>query len=186
MIRKFTWPIAATIGAMLLPLSVAYAGVVDYAATSLGGNNWRYDYTVNNTTPSIGFDELTVYFDISKYELIWTPTAPAGWDPILVQPDAGIPADGFYDVLSFDGFVNSGASISGFSVSFAYLSTGTPGAQPFELLDSSAFSVVYSGITQPLGSLPPVPEPSSLFLMMLGLSVAFAIHQLRTCPSRRR
>jgi hypothetical protein len=51
---------AMIVGGAHLPLSVAWAGVVvDYTAKSLGGNLWRYDYTIDNPTPSLGFDEVT-------------------------------------------------------------------------------------------------------------------------------
>lgn len=171
---------ALYIGAVLAPLSMAHAGVVDFTTTSLGGNLWRYDYTINNETPSIGFDELTVYFDVNDYELLSSPVAPDGWDPLIIQPDPGIPADGFYDVLKLDGLLGQGVSVSGFSVSFAYLVDGTPGAQSFDLLDSSDFSVVYAGTTTVLSA---VPEPASLALMLAGLVGIYGTRRVLNPPS---
>ena len=158
-IQRLVKRIGLGIGAMLLSLSTAHAGVVDYLATSLGGSLWRYDYTINNTTPSIGFDELTVYFDVATFRLLSNAIAPIDWDPLVVQPDAGLPTNGFFDALNLDGLLGDGASVSGFSVSFEYLGAGRPGAQAFDLLDSSNFIVVNSGTTERRDGSPAIPEP---------------------------
>jgi hypothetical protein len=169
---RFLSRAALILGAAIVSLSTAHASVVDYGVTSLGGNLWRYDYTVNNPSPSLGFDEVTIYFDPTKYSLLGTPVAPAGWDPIVVQPDAGIPSDGFFDVLNLSGSLAAGDSFSGFSVSFTYLLTDTPSAQSFDLINSSDFSVVNSGsTTNPMGSTQ-IPEPASLALVLLGIGCA--------------
>lgn len=151
------------LGTLLLPLSAVHAGTISYVATPLGANLWRYDYTVTNAIPSIAFDELTVYFDVGRFEMLAEPTAPAGWDPIVVQPDPGIPSSGFYDALNLGAPLGAGATVSGFSVSFAYLGVGSPGAQSFDLLDSATFSVVHSGTTAP------IPEPASFAMILMGL-----------------
>ena len=174
MISRFLEQAVFAIGSTLMPLSMAHAVVVDYVATSLGGNAWRYDYTVTNTTPSIGFDELTVYFDVGKYGQLSAAIAPTGWDPIAVQPDPGIPASGFYDVLSLSGHIGDDATVSGLSVTFAYLAAGSPGAQPFELLDAAGFAVVYAGMTTPASA---VPEPERWLAMLFG--VTFILASLR-------
>ena len=75
------------LGALLTTLSSAQAGIVDFTATALGGGIWLYDYTVNNNSPSLGFDELTIYFDPSTFSSLGTVSTAAGWDLILVQPD---------------------------------------------------------------------------------------------------
>lgn len=165
--------VVLTLGAMLVPLSMAHAGLVDYATTPLGGNLWRYDYTINNTTPSTAFDELTVFFDVNSYELLSAPTAPAGWDPIVVQPDTGIPASGFFDVLSLGGFLADGQVLTGFSLTFAYLGPGTPGEQRFDLLNSADFSVTLSGTTTQPGAVP-IPEPGTALLVLSGLATVLS------------
>lgn len=167
MIRETFRRAALAVCLTLLQCPTVYAGIVDYVATPLGGNTWRYDYTITNETPSIGFDELTVYFGVNQFELLNTAAAPAGWDPLAVQPDTRIPADGFYDALSLGGLLAEGASVSGFSVSFVYLIAGSPGAQSFDMLNSADFSVVRSGTTTDASA--PVPEPATLALMLLGL-----------------
>ena len=174
MIRGLFSRAALTLGALLVSISAAHAGVVDYTATPLGGNLWRYDYTINNTTPSTGFDGLTVYFDVNAYELLTDLVAPVNWDPIAVQPDGGIPSDGFYDALNLGALLGDGASLSGFSVSFTYLRAGAPGAQRFDLYDSKNFSVLLSGTTSQPDDPRRVPEPASLALLLLGLGAAFS------------
>ena len=64
------------LGAALLSLPAAHAGIVYSAVTSLGGSSWRYDYTINNPTRSMGFDEITVYFDSTKFTNLSGGTAP--------------------------------------------------------------------------------------------------------------
>jgi hypothetical protein len=155
------------LGAALVPFSSAPAGVIDYVATALGGNLWRYDYTVKNPTHSLGFDELTVYFDVGQYELLSAPAAPAGWAAIVVQPDAGISSDGFHNALNLGAPIADGASLTAFSLEFAYLGVGTPGARRYDLLDSVSFSVVGSGVTTELPAA--VPEPSTTMPALLGL-----------------
>ena len=154
--------------ATIVSVSAAHAGIVQYTATPLGGSNWRYDYTIINTTPSAGFDELTIYFDPSRYGALASGTAPSGWDPLIVQPDTGIPADGFFDVLNLAGLLADGETVSGFSVVFSYLVAGTPGAQSFDLYESSNFTLVGSGRTAPTQATH-VPEPQTLALMLAAL-----------------
>ena len=176
MIPRFLEQAVLAFGSTLLPLSMAHAGVVDYVATSLGGNAWRYDYTITNTTPPIGFDELTVYFDVGKNGQLNAAIAPTGWDPIVVQPDPGIPASGFYDVLSLIGRIGDAATVSGLSVTFTYLAAGSPGAQPFELLDATGFTVVYAGMTTSASA---VPEPERWVAMLFGVTFILASQRRR-------
>lgn len=159
----------SVVGALLLPFSAANAGVVDYTVTNISGNQWRYDYTINNPTPALAFDEVTIYFAEGVYELLTDATAPAGWDALAIDPDSGIPADGFYDVLNLAGLLGDGETVTGFSVSFNFLGAGTPGAQSFDLILSQDFSITYSGRTAAFGTPGQVPEPTSLGLALIAL-----------------
>lgn len=183
MTQRLLQSLAMSIGALALIVSTAHAATVAYEVTFLGGNQWRYDYTVNNSMPSLRFDELTVYFDVNRYSTLASPLAPPGWDPIVIQPDIHIPANGFYDALNLSGINTTGASISEFFVSFDYIFAGTPSSQTYELVDSSTFSIVGSGMTieAPVVPNPPstVPEPSSLLLMLLGLASVCAASGFR-------
>ena len=167
------------LGAALFPFSMAQATVVEFDATSLGGNLWQYSYTITNTSPSLSFNELTVYFDYGRYSSLSLLAAPVGWDPIVIQPDTGIPADGYYDVLNLSGPLAPGESISGFSVSFSYLATGVPGAQPFDLIDASTFALVYAGTTS-AATVAAVPEPETYAMMLLGLGILGVTARRRT------
>ncbi len=163
------------VGALMLPFSAANAGVIDYTATSLGGNLWRYDYAINNPTPSLGFDEVTIYFDVVNFGALSAQVAPAGWDAIVIQPDTVVASDGFYDVLNLGGLLGAGASFSGFSVTAEWLGAGSPGAQAYDLIDSVNFSVVGSGRTTEVVS--QVPEPTSLSLVLLALGAATTLRR---------
>lgn len=149
---------------------MAAAAGVQYSLTSLGSNAWRYDYTLNNTGPTLSFDEITIYFDLPNVLSIDSFVAPTGWDPIVVQPDTGLPASGFVDALHTAGNVPAG-TFSGFSAEFHYAPGLTPAAQMFELLLSSTFEVLVRDQTTKVAIITPVPEPETYALMLSGLGV---------------
>jgi hypothetical protein len=147
--------------------STANAAMVEYSLTALGGDVWRYDYTVSNIGPAENFDEFTVYFDTPGVTGITAIATPAGWSSLVVQPDPLLPDAGFFDALNLSGAVPAASVIPGFSVSFSYLAGLTPGAQRFDLVISEPFETVYSGITSTTPS--PVPLPASAALLLMGL-----------------
>lgn len=149
---------------------MAEAAGSQYSLTSLGNNAWRYDYTLNNTGPTLSFDEFTIYFDLPNVLSIDSFVAPTGWDPIFIQPDTGLPASGFVDAVRTAGNVPAG-SFSGFSAEFHYAPGLTPAAQMFELLLSSTFEVIVSDRTTKVAIITPVPEPETYALMLSGLGV---------------
>ena len=165
------WLKTAALSAVILGAGVVRAQSIEYSATSLGGDRWRYDYTVDNSHPGPSFDEVTVYFDRALDTLLALTVSPAGWDPLVIQPDLAIPADGYLDVIDLGGPVGSGASVGGFSTTFTYLAAGSPGPQRFELYDSSSFTLLGSGLTSAIGSVSAVPEQETVVLMLGGLGV---------------
>jgi len=130
----------------LLATSWAGAVTVTFTATPLGGSNWRYDYRVDNDTLAGPIEEFTIYFPPNLYSNLAGGATP-GWDILVIQPDAQIPDDGFYDALTLGAGIAPGANASGFSVTFSYLGAGAPGSQPFEVVDPVTFAPLFSGST---------------------------------------
>ncbi len=146
----------------LLSVQPARASIIDYAITDLGGGNWEYLYTVRNDTLGVDIEEFTIYFDYTLYDLLSVGSTPAGWDPLVIPPENDpFGLDGFYDALALFPLpgIAPGGSQGGFSVTFAYLGLGTPGSQPFEIVDPSTFELLDFGQT----SLVPVPAAVWLF-----------------------
>jgi hypothetical protein len=122
------------------------AASIAYTATPLGGATWRYDYVVGNDAASGDIEEFTIYFAPGAYSNL-VSAATAGWDILVIQPDAQIPADGFYDGLSVGPAIAPGTSSAGFSVTFTFLGSGIPGPQPFEIVDPLTFVPLFAGST---------------------------------------
>ena len=148
----------------------AIADTITFTVDNIGGNTWQYNYTVANTGSTGGdIEEFTIWFDLGLYENLSGPGSPADWDPLLIQPDPGLPDDGFADWLAFGPGIAEGDSLGGFSVMFDFLGTGTPGDQFFDIIDPFTFNVLFSGITELGDVVVPVPEPTSTSLIALGL-----------------
>ena len=160
---------------LLCAMSAAHATSIGYTATSLGGTQWRYDYTVSNTTLAVPIAEFTLFFSVGQHAMLHDISTAPGWDVLLVQPDPAIPASGYLDALALAGGIHPGATATGFSVTFDYLGAGSPGAQPFSILDPVSFIELDTGITQAAA----VALPSTPWLLLAGvLSMA--------CLGRRR
>jgi len=133
---------------------------VDLPDIVVGEDLWQYTYTVNDyvfNTDNI----FSIYFDHQLYSDLQNPvpSVNADWNLETFQPINSLSVAGVYDALS----LANGASLADpFTVSFNWLGNGTPGAQAFDLYDNN-FNTVASGFTSP------VPEPSSILLMLSGL-----------------
>ena len=160
----------------------ARATTITYNATNIGGNTWEYDYTVFNDSLGFDIEQFTIYFSPDLYESLIVGDAPAGWDPLEVQPQNDPFDDGFYDALalSLDVAIAPGESLGGFFVSFIYLGLGAPGSQFFEIIgiDFDTFDLIAldSGETIP-ASVVPVPASVWLFGAALVGLVGFARRQ---------
>ncbi|MEM7281498.1 MAG: PEP-CTERM sorting domain-containing protein [Pseudomonadota bacterium] len=170
---------ACSLMSMALP---SQANPIFYEVSNLGGDTWRYDYTVRNDT-SDPIDQFAVRFNLGFYSNLFLISSP--WDVIIQEPDDGLPDDGLFDAadIIFTG-LNPGGILGGFAVGFDFCAsgnptacgTGTPGSQPFTANIFSSFgNPISSGNTQ-LG--PPddpdpmdVPEPGTLALLGLGLAL---------------
>ena len=139
-----------------------YAAQIQYSLTNINNNVWQYDYTVNNTTLASDIEQFSIVFDIDQYTNLSTSLTPAGWDALVLQPDADIPDDGIYDALALGSGIGLGEILGGFTVEFEYLGAGIPGAQAFTIVDRNTFATLESGTTV-------VPLPGALWLFMSGL-----------------
>ncbi|MGK5045807.1 hypothetical protein ACQ4WP_07900 [Janthinobacterium sp. GB4P2] len=155
----------ALLALLLCAMSAAHSSSIGYTATSLGGTQWRYDYTVSNTTLAIPIEEFTLFFSVGQYANLHNVSTAPGWDVLLVQPDVAIPASGYLDALALAGGIVPGATATGFSVTFDYLGAGSPGAQLFSILDPVSFIELETGITQPAA----VALPSTPWLLLAGV-----------------
>jgi len=161
---------------------VGHATSISYDVSSLGGTGWEYTYTVANDTLGADIEEFTIWFDLALYGNLVATATPADWDPLVIQPDPGLPDDGFYDALALVAGIAPGDSLGGFSVSFDYLGSGTPGAQLFEVIDPATFDLLDDGTTVRAaagpGPSPAIPEPATGLLLGMGLAGLLVGRQL--------
>jgi hypothetical protein len=166
---------------LLLLANPAKAIIIDYDLTSLGGNSYRYDYTVTNDDllgAGVAIDWFAILFDPVFYDenslAIVTQDPPASdWDELILASGVSVPAA--YDVFALAGGIAVGASVSGFAVQFNWLGAGLPGVQDVEVYrfeDDDSISLLETGTTRPVSLT--VPEPGTLALLFLGAVVASA------------
>jgi hypothetical protein len=153
------------------------AATVTYDTALISGNTWKNTYSITNDTLGADIEEITIFFTVGLYENLIASTTPAGWDPLVIDPDPFIPDDGFYDAcaappgdfcFTLSGII-PGATLSGFSVIFDYLGAGTPGSQSFDIVNPNTFAVLESGATTSSTSPSTVPIPPAFWLFVSGL-----------------
>lgn len=138
----------------------AFATTVQFDVQNVAGSRWQVDYSISNDTLSQPIEQLTIFFPVDFASNLAITSGVSGWDALVVQPDPQLPDEGFLDVLATAGGLLVGASVSGFSVQFDYLVTGTPGSQRFEVVDPRSFAAIDSGFTQV------VPLPPTLYALL--------------------
>lgn len=177
----FLSPIRRILGilAFLLVAQTASAITIHYDLTALGGNDYRYEYTVTNDG-SLGagaaLEWFAILFDPTLYDettlTIVTADPPASdWDELILG--SGLLIDAAYDVFALAGGIADGGSVAGFAVEFTWLGTGAPGAQSFEIYDPVSFDVIQTGSTRTTVSA--VPEPGILALLFISVMAAVAV-----------
>ncbi len=149
------------------------ASIISYELQSLGTNNYRYVYTVNNDGTLPGgaaiqlFDILfdPALYDESSLTIANTPTLSTEWAQQILASAPGVPAA--YDVFANGTGVANGASANGFAVNFLWIGAGLPGAQSIEIYDPVTFELLETGITEIAAT---VPVPGAFVLMLSGVS----------------
>ena len=164
---------------LLLLATNAVADTIEYTIENLGGSSWQYNYTVINTGAD-ALEAFAVYFDFGVYENLDLISSPADWDPLVIQPDLGLPDDGFVDSLAFAAGVAPGEMLGGFSVSFDFLETGTPGDQFFDIFDLNTVDIMaVASLRESMSLRCPNPLLSGLFAIGLFLMLTFAKRRRR-------
>ena len=161
----------------------ASAGLIQFQVTSLGGNEYQYNYILNGFT--LAADQaIDIVFTQGMYvnnSLInGVPANPnATWDLEILQPDTNLSSDGLY---SLQALVNNPSLAGTFSVQFQWAGVGQPGSQSYSVdtYNGTGPGAILLSSGTPTNTVSSVPEPSSLWLGGFGLlfaGVLFARHR---------
>lgn len=147
------------------------ANRIDYEVVSLGGNQYRYVYSVVNNgafSDSTAIGLFDIMFDTDLYletslNIVSDSAITTAWDEMILDSGEGVPAG--YDVLALLNGVGVGQTVTDFAVEFEWLGSGAPGAQAFEIYDPITFELLATGMTTA------VPEPQVIWMMLSALAI---------------
>ena len=168
-------------GALLSLLCAAWgaqATIISYSVENIHDNTWEYQYAVTNDTLDVSIEQFTILFALDSdsnplHSNLTVAKVPDAWDPMVAQPDAAVPDEGFFDVQTKGPGIDPGDTVGGFAVRFEFLGAGTPGAQEFLILDpNNFFDILDQGTTELAATTPPVPvrAPGTVLLSILGFT----------------
>lgn len=152
---------------------------VNYDLIPLGGNVYRYVYSITNNGSlgsNVSVQLFDILFDTSLYrepslQIVTPGSLSALWSQLLLTSLPGVPAT--YDSLALQGGIPPGSTVKGFSVQFTWLGTGTPGPQPFQIFNPTTFQLLQTGQTVSGSSSVPLGAPLSTFsLIVIGVGLA--------------
>lgn len=170
------------IALLVLSTATAHAAIITADIVNVAGDQWRYGYTITNSSLST-LQEFRIFFKLNLFENLAVAASPADWDSLVAQPDPALPDDGFFDALSLSGGIPHNGSVGGFSVTFTWLGQNTPGVQPFEVIDPSTLGTLESGVTSLRVTAPgTAPEPASLILFGLAFLLLVHFHRRSLSP----
>jgi hypothetical protein len=138
----------------LMLTSTAHAITVQYELIPLGGNQYRYVYTVTNDGSlgaGVAVKLFDLVFDSASYQetsLAIVTSAPLNsqWDEFILSSILDVPAA--YSAFSSTIGIAQGETVSGFAVEFEWIgSAAIPGAQAFQVFDPNTFELLEEGIT---------------------------------------
>jgi hypothetical protein len=140
--------------------------VQDLPDTLPGSDLWRIEYRLDDFPYEAGYG-FTIWFDPALYEALQDPPPAAGpgWDALVAQPDPFLD-DGYYDV---EASIDSPSVSSAFVLTFAWLGSGSPAEQPFEIREPG-LEVLEEGLTVPA----PEPSPAAGPAGLVGLAALAA------------
>jgi hypothetical protein len=151
--------------------SSASATVIQYQQVFQSGNHYEYSYSITNDE-SFDIYALTIFFEVGSYANLAITSSPADWDPLAIQPDMSLSADGFVDWQTFMLPLLPSQLLMGFNVGFDWIgSSANPFAsQYFEIYDVESFDVLASGNTLRDMTVD-VPESSGLTMLIIALGL---------------
>jgi hypothetical protein len=181
--RNLLW--LSLCGGLLLIMPLSAATIQYQVAPTLTAGVYEFTYFINGTFSAN--QEIDIQFDPSLYTALSNGQASpsSDWDLMLLQPNMPLGGTGDYQAYAM---VNNPSLAGPFKVDGTYTGSGTPGSQAFTIktLDSSGMNVISE--TAPSWTTPyntdPVPEPSSVFLSAVGLSVLGVFKAVRRRSGR--
>lgn len=177
MLRIFT----TILSVLLVSVASAKATTITYSLTPLGGDDYSVEFSITNDTLGIPIEEFTIYFPLGGYENIAIDASPTDWDGLAIEPDAGIPDDGFADWLALGDPIGVGETLSGFVALFTFIGSGEPGGFLFDIVDAVTFEALDSGVATLAGDMPSeIPLPGAFVLFVAGLAGLVGVQRRRS------